>query len=155
MNEPILNKELSPKELSPKELLFISSLFLENEESEEERKKHVFSNITYMDVNFRYDDPIAISIINVFGLKRSFANRASTLFELNKFLGFKRIPLREFLPSEREELNKLLNDVVPDKADLFELVKHNILRKFVIASYQGICHAHGKPIKGQSTRFNG
>ena len=47
--------------------------------------------------------------------------------------------------------NIILSQINNVNANINELNKYNIIRKYLIKSYQGYCHALGKPVRGQRT----
>lgn len=52
-------------------------------------------------------------------------------------------------------INIILSQISNVNLGLNELQKLNIIRKFLIKSYAGYCHAIGKPVRGQRTWSNG
>ena len=52
-------------------------------------------------------------------------------------------------------INIILSQISNVNLSLKELQKLNIIRKFLIKSYSGYCHAIGKPVRGQRTWSNG
>lgn len=51
-------------------------------------------------------------------------------------------------------LNIIFSQINNVNTNLFELKKLNIIKKYLIRSYQGYCHAIGKPVRGQRTWSN-
>jgi ribosomal protein S13 len=52
-------------------------------------------------------------------------------------------------------LNILFSQINNVNSTTLELRRLNILRKYLIKSYQGYCHSVGKPVRGQRTWSNG
>jgi ribosomal protein S13 len=48
-------------------------------------------------------------------------------------------------------INIILSQVSSVNSSLKDLKKLNIIRKYLIKSYSGYCHAIGKPVRGQRT----
>jgi len=51
-------------------------------------------------------------------------------------------------------LNIILSQISNVNSNLSDLKRLNILKKYLIKSYQGYCHAIGKPVRGQRTWSN-
>jgi len=113
--------------------------------------RNELSSIYYMDVIFRFDDSITHSISRCKGLGGLFSVRLTSRFEIKKQQAINKVPLKCLVNGEIEALDDILAKVIPDKFQILDLMRVNILRKFVIRSYQGLCHAHGKPVYGQRT----
>lgn len=54
-------------------------------------------------------------------------------------------------PNELALINSDLLKNVPVNADVINLHRYNILRKYLIRSFKGRCHIKGKPVNGQRT----
>lgn len=75
-------------------------------------------------------------------------------FEFN-FLIFKPSQsLNTFSLDQRKILNMYLSQLISINNNIFELIKYNIIRLYLIKTFRGRCHALGKPVKGQRTWSN-
>jgi|TARA_B110000261_G_scaffold131729_1_gene147957 hypothetical protein len=59
-----------------------------------------------------------------------------------------------FFKKTTKIINIILSQVSNVNLNLRELKKLNILKKYLTKSYQGYCHAIGKPVRGQRTWSN-
>lgn len=59
-----------------------------------------------------------------------------------------------FFKKTTKTINIILSQISNVNLNLQELKKLNILKKYLIKSYQGYCHAIGKPVRGQRTWSN-
>ena len=116
-----------------------------------EKRRQLSNSILYMDILFDPANTVATSVAPIRGLNMQFKRALSLRFEMQRYYAFRRMPLKELTQFERHFFKKLLNFMLPNKFDIDEMIRLNILRKFVIRSYQGLCHAQGKPIHGQRT----
>jgi len=72
-------------------------------------------------------------------------------FEFN-FLIFKPTQTLNTLSlDQRKILNMYLSQLISINNNIFELIKYNIIRLYLIKTFKGRCHALGKPVKGQRT----
>jgi len=110
--------------------------------------------IKTMDVVLDFEYPVPFIILQNYGIGKKFVTRLSLRFELQKGDAFDYIKLKQFSVNETELIEKMIARIIPVKFKVDELIEAHILRKFLIKSYQGICHAHGKPVRGQRTRTN-
>lgn len=75
-------------------------------------------------------------------------------FEFN-FLIFKPTQTLNTLSlDQRKILNMYLSQLISINNNIFELIKYNIIRLYLIKTFKGRCHALGKPVKGQRTWSN-
>tara|TARA_B110001469_G_scaffold120009_1_gene128088 strand:+ start:488 stop:877 length:390 start_codon:yes stop_codon:yes gene_type:complete len=56
-----------------------------------------------------------------------------------------------FFKKLTKTINIVLSQINNVNLNLREIKKINILRKYLVKSYQGYCHAIGKPVRGQRT----
>lgn len=47
-----------------------------------------------------------------------------------------------------------LSQIISINSSIFDLIKYNLIRKYLIKTFQGRCHALGKPSRGQRTWSN-
>lgn len=75
-------------------------------------------------------------------------------FEFN-FLIFRKNQLLSTLPlDQRKIINMYLSQIISINNNIFELIKYNMIRLYLIKTFKGRCHALGKPSKGQRTWSN-
>jgi ribosomal protein S13 len=67
----------------------------------------------------------------------------------NKNQTFLNYPLEQ-----RKIVNMYLSQIMNINNNIFELIKYNLIRYYLIKSYRGRCYALGKPSKGQRTWSN-
>lgn len=79
--------------------------------------------------------------------------------ELNNTISVNTSLVSDFSHLYKKNLIGLLNNYYSQinsvNNQIFDLVRLNILRLYLIKSYKGRCHAIGKPVKGQRTWSNG
>lgn len=68
----------------------------------------------------------------------------SKLFFLNEYFFYAKLSLQK-------TINIILSQISNVNLSVYEVKKLNILRKYLIKSYQGYCHSLGKPVRGQRT----
>ena len=72
-------------------------------------------------------------------------------FEFNVFI-FKKNQLLNTLPlDQRKIINMYLSQIISINNNIFELIKYNLIRLYLIKTFRGRCHALGKPVRGQRT----
>ena len=82
--------------------------------------------------------------------KKQFIQR----FELN-YLIYKKNETFISLPlTQRKIINMYLSQIISINNNIFELIKYNLIRLYLIKTFKGRCHALGKPSKGQRTWSN-
>ena len=75
-------------------------------------------------------------------------------FELN-FMNYNSEKNFNSLPlDQRKILNMYLSQLTSINNSIFELIKYNLIRLYLIKTFRGRCHALGKPVKGQRTWSN-
>jgi len=94
---------------------------------------------------------------NLFGLGLKFKTSIVRRLELTTFSLYytKNMPLLAYTVRTFKKLVKTLNIIFSQvnnvNSTVRELKKLNIIRKYLIRSYQGYCHSIGKPVRGQRT----
>ena len=97
---------------------------------------------------------------NLYGLNSKFKNLIIKRLELTTFSFFyaSKIFFVEYLSLTSKKavktLNILFSQVNNVNLTVHDLHKLNVLRKYLIKSYQGYCHFLGKPVRGQRTWSN-
>ena len=88
------------------------------------------------------------------GLNKKSKIKIIKRFEFN-FLLFKFMqPLNSLPLNQRKILNMYFSQLISINNNIFELIKYNIIRLYLIKTFRGRCHALGKPVKGQRTWSN-
>ena len=75
-------------------------------------------------------------------------------FELNCFIFDKDKTFLHLPLDERKIINMYLSQLTSINNDIFELIKYNLIRIYLIKTFKGRCHALGKPTRGQRTWSN-
>jgi ribosomal protein S13 len=97
---------------------------------------------------------------HLYGLGKKFKYLLTTRLELTTFNIFyvNTFFLLKYLSLNHKNLIKTINIIFSQvnnvNATSLELTKLNIVRKYLTKSYQGYCHAIGKPVRGQRTWSN-
>ncbi len=82
--------------------------------------------------------------------KKQFIQRFElNLFKWEKDRTFLTLPL-----DQRKILNMYFSQLISINNSIFELIKFNLIRLYLIKTYKGRCHALGKPVRGQRTWSN-
>lgn len=89
-----------------------------------------------------------------FGISNKSKYRFLQRFELNVFIYDKKKPFSSISLDERKIINMYLSQLTSINNDISELIKYNLIRKYLIKSFKGRCHALGKPVRGQRTWSN-
>merc|ERR1712157_259082 len=98
---------------------------------------------------------------NLVGLGNKFKTNIVKRLELTTFSLYytKNTPLIIYSAHTFKKFVKTLNIIFSQinnvNSTVQELKKLNIIRKYLIRSYQGYCHSIGKPVRGQRTWSNG
>lgn len=91
------------------------------------------------------------------GLKNKSINFFIKRFEL-QFISLpknKNDILLSKLPLDRRKIiNMYLSQIISINNNIFEIIKYNFLRLYLIKTFRGRCHALGKPSRGQRTWSN-
>lgn len=99
-----------------------------------------------------------VTLRDFFEEKPGLGDRALLLFikrfELNEFVYKKDKSLLELPLNERKIINMHLSQIVSINNSIFELVRYNLIRLYLIRTFRGRCHALGKPSRGQRTWSN-
>ncbi len=89
-----------------------------------------------------------------YGLSETSKKKFVQRFELNYFI-FKKDQSFLTLPlNQRKIINMYLSRLTSINNSIFEIIKYNLIRKYLIKTFQGRCHALGKPVRGQRTWSN-
>ena len=97
---------------------------------------------------------------HLYGLGQSCQNLLSSRLELTTFSNFlvKKCYVNNYAKFFSKNLVKTLNIIFSQisnvNSSLIELKKINIIRKYLVKTYQGYCHVIGKPVRGQRTWSN-
>jgi ribosomal protein S13 len=97
---------------------------------------------------------------HLFGLNNSFKKLLVKRLELTTFVYYYHnlFYFVNYLSKSNKRVIKTINIILSQinnvNAPLSEQKKLNILRKYLIKSYQGYCHSIGKPVRGQRTWSN-
>lgn len=75
-------------------------------------------------------------------------------FELNYYLTVKTKLLTDLSLEKRKIMNMYLSQIISINNNIFELIKYNFIRLYLIKTYRGRCFILGKPSKGQRTWSN-
>ncbi len=75
-------------------------------------------------------------------------------FELNGFVRDKKKTFMIFSLEQRKIINMYLSELSSINNNIFELVKYNMVRLYLIKTFRGRCFALGKPSRGQRTWSN-
>lgn len=75
-------------------------------------------------------------------------------FELNYLYKNKEKTFLILSLDQRKIINMYLSQLVSINNNIFELLRFNLIRLYLIKSYKGRCHALGKPTRGQRTWSN-
>lgn len=70
-------------------------------------------------------------------------------FNVNKDKSFISLPL-----DDRKIINMYLSQIISINNNIFELIKFNMVRLYLIKTFRGRCFALGKPARGQRTWSN-
>jgi len=97
---------------------------------------------------------------NLYGLNKQFTKVLTQRLELTTYSRFlsKTFFLQKYLTLHFKNYTKTINVILSQinnvNATVEQLQKINILRKYLIKSYQGYAHFTGKPVRGQRTWSN-
>lgn len=87
-------------------------------------------------------------------LKNKAKKKLVQRFELNNFVydndkSFISLPL-----DNRKIINMYLSEIISINNNIYELIKYNFIRLYLIRTFRGRCSALGKPLRGQRTWSN-
>lgn len=85
-----------------------------------------------------------------FKSKQKFIKR----FELNFLLHDSEKTFTSISLDRRKIINMYLSQLSSINNNIFELIKYNLIRLYLIKTFRGRCHALGKPSRGQRTWSN-
>lgn len=75
-------------------------------------------------------------------------------FELNFLLYDNEKTFTHISLDRRKIINMYLSQLTSINNNIFELIKYNLIRLYLIKTFRGRCHALGKPSRGQRTWSN-
>ena len=75
-------------------------------------------------------------------------------FELNRYVFKDNFSFLNFSLDQRKIINMYLSQLAGINNNVFELIKYNMIRLFLIKTFRGRCFALGKPSRGQRTWSN-
>lgn len=75
-------------------------------------------------------------------------------FELNELIHDKKKNIENLDSDTKKIFNMFIAQSINVNNDVFELVRFNLIRLFLIKTFRGRCAAQGKPSRGQRTRSN-
>ena len=75
-------------------------------------------------------------------------------FELNFLLYDNEKTFINVSLDRRKIINMYLSQLTSINNTIFELIKYNLIRLYLIKTFRGRCHALGKPVRGQRTWSN-
>jgi len=88
------------------------------------------------------------------GLSENSKKKLIQRFELN-FLSYdKEKTFTHISLDKRKIINMYLSQLSSINNNIFELIKYNLIRLYLIKTFRGRCHALGKPSRGQRTWSN-
>ena len=88
------------------------------------------------------------------GLAKKSKTQFIQRFELNHFLFNKTKTFLSLPLDQRKIINMYLSQIISINNSIFELIKYNLIRLYLIKTFRGRCHALGKPSRGQRTWSN-
>ena len=75
-------------------------------------------------------------------------------FELNFLIYNKEKTFTDLSLDRRKIINMYLSQLSSINDNIFDLIKYNLIRLYLIKTFRGRCHALGKPSRGQRTWSN-
>lgn len=72
-------------------------------------------------------------------------------FELNNFIFDKEKSFLSLPLDDRKIINMYLSEIISINNNIYELIKYNFIRLYLIRTFRGRCSALGKPLRGQRT----
>lgn len=75
-------------------------------------------------------------------------------FELNDLIYEKDESLLSLSLDQRKIMNMYLSQIISINYGIFDAMRFNMIRLYLIKSFRGRCHAIGKPLRGQRTWSN-
>lgn len=91
---------------------------------------------------------------NKVGINKNFKTSFFKRFEFNEFIFDKNKTLPTFDSDEKKFLNMFISCTLNSNNSIFELIRYNLIRIFLIKTFRGRCAALSKPARGQRTRSN-
>lgn len=107
---------------------------------------------------FYFENTFSDVLSHIIGFGKTFKKKLISRFELTiTHKNFnKKMPEYEIRKKRIiiKPLNIIFSQINSVNNNYYEIKRLNIIRKFLIKSYQGRCHALGKPVRGQRTWSN-
>jgi ribosomal protein S13 len=72
-------------------------------------------------------------------------------FELNFYKIYNKKLFSELPLNQRKIINMYLSQIISINSNIFELIKFEMIRLYLIKTFRGRCFALGKPSRGQRT----
>jgi len=72
-------------------------------------------------------------------------------FELNFYKIYNKKLFSELPLNQRKIINMYLSQIISINSGIFELIKYEMIRLYLIKTFRGRCFALGKPSRGQRT----
>lgn len=88
------------------------------------------------------------------GLAKKSQKQLIQRFELNYFLFDKTQAFLTLPLNQRKIINMYLSQIISINNGIFDLIKYNLIRLYLIKTFRGRCYALGKPSRGQRTWSN-
>ena len=88
------------------------------------------------------------------GLSNKSKQKLIKRFELNFLFYDNEKTFTSISLDRRKIINMYLSQLSSINSNIFELIKYNLIRLYLIKTFRGRCHALGKPVKGQRTWSN-
>lgn len=104
--------------------------------------------------SFTFDRNISIFFIELQGSSVYSQLKFIKRFELKPLLKDVNFSFIKLNLDERQIINMYLSQIISINNNIFELIKYNLIRLYLIKTFKGRCHALGKPVRGQRTRSN-
>lgn len=92
--------------------------------------------------------------LNMSGISSKFKIMFYKRFEFNYFINSKLVVFKVPTADYKKIYNMFFAQNISVNNEVFELVRYNLIRLFLIKSFRGKCSALGKPSRGQRTRSN-
>lgn len=101
-----------------------------------------------------FDVTLDTLVNNCVGVGKPLKKLLIDRFEWKDVKKNRQTPLLNFSPSTHFTINKIFSKMSPFNHTLYELIRFNIIRLYLIRSYRGRAQSLGKPSRGQRTWSN-
>jgi len=88
------------------------------------------------------------------GLSENAKIKFTKRFELNFYKIYNKKLFSELPLNQRKIINMYLSQIISINSGIFELIKYEMIRLYLIKTFRGRCFALGKPSRGQRTWSN-